>query len=279
MSVDPTPLRRLEPAELAAKADAIRKDIIKVCVKNGAGHIAPSLSCVDILTALYYRVMNLSPDPRWEQRDRLIFSKAHGGYGLYAILTDLGYIARKDWENFYQGSFLSGCVSRSVEHGIEAGCGSLGHGLPIAVGAAFGAKLQGRSYTVYCVVGDGEMQEGSNWEALQFAAKHELSNLVLIIDANSLQAMDFLKDVLSPEDPAKDLQDKPKAFGAEVRSCPGHDMARLLEGFAGLRSQRKPRALIARTVKGYGLRCMENVAKFHFRLPTPEELDLGGRAL
>jgi transketolase len=264
---------------LRAKADAIRRDVIKVCVKNRAGHIAPSLSCVDILTALYYRVMKLSQDPRWEQRDRLIFSKAHGGYGLYAILTDLGYIARKDWESFYQGSFLSGCVSRSVEHGIEAGCGSLGHGLPIAVGAAFGAKLQGRKHTVYCVVGDGELQEGSNWEALQFAAKHELSNLVIVVDANTLQAMDFLVDVLSPKDRPDHLRDKLKAFGAEVRSCAGHDMARLLEGFAGLRSQRKPRALIARTVKGYGLRCMENVAKFHFRLPTPEELDLGGRGL
>jgi transketolase len=278
MTARTAPLPRLELAELEAKADAIRKDIIQVCVKNGAGHIAPSLSCVDILTALYYRVMNVASDPRWEQRDRLIFSKAHGGYGLYAILTDLGYIARKDWESFYQGSFLSGCVSRSVEHGIEAGCGSLGHGLPLAVGAAFGAKLQGRGYTVYCVVGDGEMQEGSNWEALQFAAKHELSNLVIIVDANTLQAMDFLVDVLMPRDRPNDLQDKLEAFGAEVRACAGHDMAQLLESFASMRPGRGPRALIARTVKGYGLRCMENVAKFHFRLPTPEELDLGGRA-
>lgn len=271
-------LPRLGLPELIAKADAIRRDILRVCVKNGAGHIAPSLSCVDILTALYYRVMNISQDPGWEERDRLVFSKAHGGYGLYAILTDLGYIARKDWESFYQGSFLSGCVSRSVEHGIEAGCGSLGHGLPIAVGAAFGAKLQGRRHTVYCVVGDGEMQEGSNWEALQFAAKHELSNLVLIVDANALQAMEFLVDVLAPKDRPDDLQDKLEAFGAKVRACAGHDMARLLDSFAALRSARQPRALIARTVKGYGLRCMENVAKFHFRLPTPEELDLGGRA-
>jgi transketolase len=278
MTARPVPLPRLGLPELKAKADAIRQDIIKVCVKNGAGHIAPSLSCVDILTALYYRVMNISQDPRWEDRDRLIFSKAHGGYGLYAILSDLGYIARKDWESFYQGSFLSGCVSRSVEHGIEAGCGSLGHGLPLAVGSAFGAKLQGETYTTYCVVGDGEMQEGSNWEALQFAAKHELSNLVIIVDANALQAMDFLVDVLTPKDRPDDLQDKLEVFGAEVRACAGHEMAKLLDSFTALTSSHKPRALIARTVKGYGLRCMEGVAKFHFRLPTPEELDLGGCA-
>ena len=146
----------LTPPALRRKADAIRKDVVDVCVRNGAGHIAPSLSCVDILTVLYYRVLRISRDPRWEGRDRLIFSKAHGGYALYSILTDLGYIDRKDWESFYRGSFLSGCVSRSEGHGLEAGCGALGHGLPIAVGIAWGAKLRRKGITVYCVVGDGE---------------------------------------------------------------------------------------------------------------------------
>ncbi|MBI5240591.1 MAG: transketolase [Elusimicrobia bacterium] len=278
-STSSDPLPRLDLPALSAKADAVRRDVIKVCVANGAGHIAPSLSCVDLLTALYYRVMNIAADPLWDERDRLVFSKAHGGYGLYAILTDLGWIAHKDWESFYQGGPLSGCLSRSPERGIEAGCGSLGHGLPQAVGLAFGARLQKKRWSVYCVVGDGEMQEGSNWEALQFASKHELSDLVVVVDANALQAMDFLKDVLSPEDPVKDLREKLEAFGAETAVCAGHDMAALLEGFAGLKPGRRPRVLIARTVKGYGLRCMEGVAKFHFRLPTPEELEQGGRAL
>jgi transketolase len=279
MSAKTSPLPRLDLPALQAKADAVRKDVVEVCVKNGAGHIAPSLSCVDLLTALYHRVMNVSRDPLWEDRDRLVFSKAHGGYGLYAILADLGYIPRKDWEAFYQGGPLSGCLSRSPERGIEAGCGSLGHGLPQAAGLAFGAKLQKKSWRVYCVVGDGEMQEGSNWEALQFAAKHELSNLIIVVDANALQAMDFLKDVLSPEDPVEDLREKLEAFGAETKVCAGHDMAALLEGLAAPTPGRRPRALIARTVKGYGLTCMEGVAKFHFRLPTPEELAQGGRAL
>lgn len=161
--------KTLSDGHLCKKANQIRKDIVEVAIRNGAGHIAPSLSCVDILTALYYRIMNISRYPQWEERDRLIFSKAHGCYGLYAILADIGYIKREDWENFYKGSFLSGCVERSLENGIEASCGSLGHGLPIAVGIAFGAKLQNKSYRVYCIVGDGEMQEGSNWEAVQFA--------------------------------------------------------------------------------------------------------------
>ena len=141
--------------------------------------------------------MNLSDDPQWPERDRFVFSKSHGCYGIYAILSDIGYIRREDWENFYNGSFLMGCIERSIEHGIEVGCGALGHGLPIAVGIAFGAKLQNKKYRVYCVVGDGEMQEGSMWEAIQFAVKHELSNLTIIVDNNGLQAMDFLENVLT----------------------------------------------------------------------------------
>ena len=109
---------KLSNGELKSKADQIRKDLIGVAVKNGAGHIAPSLSCVDIITALYYRVMNLSADPQWEERDRLVFSKAHGCYGIYAILADIGYIERKDWENFYKGSFLSGCMERSFKANV-----------------------------------------------------------------------------------------------------------------------------------------------------------------
>src|SRR3990172_3289106 len=160
---------KLSNDELKKKADRIRKDLVEVAIRNGAGHIAPSLSCVDILTTLYYRIMNLSDDPQWDERDRLIFSKAHGCYGVYAILADLGYIKREDWDNFYKGSFLMGCIELSLNHGIEAGCGSLGHGLPMAVGVAFGAKLQNKAYKIYCIVCGGEMQEGSNWEAIQFA--------------------------------------------------------------------------------------------------------------
>lgn len=263
------------------KANLIRKEVVEICVKNGAGHIAPSLSCIDILVALYYRIMNLSDSPLWEDRDRLVFSKAHGCYGLYAILMDKGYIKRKDWENFYNGSHLSGCAERNLEQGIEATCGALGHGLPMAVGIAFGAKLQNKKYRVYCVVGDGEMQEGSNWEAVQFAVKHELSNLIVIIDNNRLQAMDFLENILTVQGRKDDLQRKMEAFGFMVKTCDGHnpeDIISVIEKWVKNQGKTKhPQVLIANTVKGYGLLCMENIPKFHFRLPTENELRMGNR--
>ncbi len=272
---------KLTVNQLNNKADEIRKDLEAVCIKNGAGHIAPSLSCVDILVSLYYHAMNITDDPKFEERDRLIFSKGHGVYGLYVILADIGYIKRSDWENFYKGSFLSGCVERSVEHGIEAGCGSLGHGLPMAVGIAFGAKLQNKKYRTYCIVGDGELQEGSNWEAIQFAVKHKLDNLTVIVDNNRLQAMDFLDNILTLKGGKNDLNKKFKAFGFNVSVCNGHNIRSVTGKLRNIVKQginkMMPQVLIARTIKGYGLKCMENVPKFHFRLPTVEELNQGKR--
>ncbi|OGR27060.1 MAG: hypothetical protein A2277_15340 [Desulfobacterales bacterium RIFOXYA12_FULL_46_15] len=264
---------------LEKKADMIRKRLVEVSIQNGAGHIAPSLSCVDILTYLYYQEMNINKDPEWEGRDRLIFSKAHGAYGLYAILSDIGYIDSKDWEDFYNGSFLKGCIERSPAHGIEAGCGALGHGLPMAAGVAFGARLQSLPYRTICIAGDGEMQEGSNWEAIQFAAKYKLKNLIIIVDCNGLQAMDTLSDVLSPEDFYKDLMGKFSAFGCEVILCNGHCMEELQQAFRAAQEPllQKPKAILARTVKGYGIKAMENVTKFHFRVPTKEEMAKGVR--
>ena len=263
------------------KARAITKDVVAVCIPNGAGHIAPALSCVDILVALYYRLMSLSKDPAWSERDRLVFSKAHGCYSLYSILADIGYIDRKkDWETFYRGSFLSGCVERSVAHGIDAGCGSLGHGLPLATGLAFGAKLQRIAWRTYCVVGDGEMQEGSCWEALQYAVKHELRNLTVIIDANNLQAMDFVDNVLTKNGRKDDLIQKCRGFGCVAEECDGHttmEIVRIIEAWNNDPALKAPQVLVARTIKGKGLKCMENKAKYHFRLPTEEELSMGTR--
>ncbi|OGR20648.1 MAG: hypothetical protein A3J85_07240 [Desulfobacula sp. RIFOXYA12_FULL_46_16] len=268
-----------EILKLEEKADYIRKNLVHVSIKNNAGHIAPSLSCVDILTMLYYNILNLNDDPEWEDRDRLIFSKAHGAYGLYSILADIGYLREEDWNDFYRGSFLKGCIERSPQHGIEAGCGSLGHGLPMAVGIAFGAKLRKQRYKSYCIAGDGEMQEGSNWEAIQFAVKYKLNNLIVVVDCNGLQAMDFLDKVLSPMDSYKDLSGKFQAFGCKVMTCDGHNMTELKSAFerATTDKRNQPIALLAKTVKGYGILAMENIAKFHFRVPTKEELAMGVR--
>jgi transketolase len=263
--------------DLRKKADYIRSEIIRVAVKNGAGHIASSLSSVDILTALYYGVINYRPrNSLWLMRDRVVFSKAHGCYGLYAILADKKIIPAIEWKNFYtQKSTLSGCADHRLKYGLEAGCGSLGHGLPIAVGMAFSAKLQKSNYKVFCVVGDGEMQEGSNWEALQFAVKHGLDNLTLIVDCNGLQAMGRIVNILDRT--AQDLKRRLSGFGLLTVTCNGHaadDLARTIKTVSAKNSG-TPHAVIARTIKGCGLRCMENVAKFHFRIPTPAELDMG----
>jgi transketolase len=269
----------LKKEDLLRKANYIRKNVVDIAIKNNAGHIASSLSCIDILVSLYYNIMNVSDNPTMEDRDRLVFSKAHGCYGLYAILVDIRYIKKQDWENFYKGSFLSGCVERSEEHGIEVGCGSLGHGLPQAVGIAFGAKLQNKNYKVYCIVGDGEMQEGSNWEAVQFAVKHQLGNLIVIVDKNKLQAMDFLKNVLTPENKPNILQEKFTAFGFNTAVSNGHDIEQVISKLKIWinTTDNIPKVLIAETIKGYGLLCMENVPKFHFRIPTIEELSMGNR--
>lgn len=275
----------LDLEQMQAKADYIRKDVVEVCVRNGAGHIAPSLSSIDYLTALYYRVLRHNGDPRWSERDRVVFSKAHGAYGLYSILNDLGYLEREEWEKFYlfdgetKQSRLAGCCEMDVEIGLEAGCGSLGHGLPMAVGMAYGYKSQNNPGRIYAVVGDGEMQEGSNWESLQFAAKLGLDNLTIIIDNNGLQAMDHLSNVLTEGDVTEDLHKKFEAFGCLTERCDGHDLKALtehLERYAkgGLG---RPQVLLAKCIKGYGIKAMENVAKFHFRMPTPEELAQGTR--
>ena len=263
---------------LQEKAHQIRADVISVARANGAGHIAPSLSCVDILVALYYEVMDYDArDPLWPARDRLIFSKGHGCYALYSILAEMGVIPREEWVNFYrQGqSSLPGCLERRVEFGLEAGSGSLGHGLPMAVGIAFGAKLQGHKYHVFCVSGDGEFQEGTTWEALQFAVKHQLDNLTIIIDHNRLQAMDFIVNILDRHE--SDLINRLQGFGLFPQECPGHNTYKLAQLAGELKSaaSERPNLIVAQTTKGFGLKCMENVPRFHFRLPTEAELEMG----
>lgn len=265
---------------LKNKAKQIRQNVIETAIKNKAGHIAPSLSAVDILVALYYSVMNYrSNEPQWPGRDRLIFSKAHGCYALYAILADIGVIPNQQWQDFCtEKSDLRGCAERNLDYGIEAGCGSLGHGLPIAAGLAYGAKLKGDTYRIYCIAGDGELQEGSCFEAIQFAVKHKLNNLTIIIDRNNLQAMDLLQDVL--DNHPDDIINRLKGFALQPQEVNGHDsiaIAELIDRQNNNPSE-KPNCVIAHTTKGYGLKCMENIAKFHFRLPVDDELNAGGIA-
>lgn len=245
--------------DLKKKADYIRDEILRVAIPHNAGHIAPSLSCVDILVALYYRIM--------DKGDRLIFSKAHGAYGLYAILADKGLLPKEEWDNFYiEGkSSLSGCAERNAGFGIEAGCGSLGHGLPLATGLAFGLKDR-----VFCVVGDGELEEGTAWEALQFAKRHKLGNLFVIVDNNGLSAMDFLSNIMD-----EDIPKRFEGFGFSPVFCEGNDAEKVSECIESAKDSDIPKIIIAKTTKGFGLKCMENQPKFHFRVPAKEDLEMG----
>jgi len=263
---------------LKQKANFIRDEIIRVAVPNKAAHIAPSLSCVDMLTALYYDVMSYNQNNTlWEDRDRLIFSKAHGCYGVYAILADLGVIPKKAWDSFYlEGqSDLWGCMEQDLKYGLEAGCGSLGHGLPMATGLAFGAKIQDKPYYTFCIIGDGELQEGTTWEAMQFAVKYDLNRLIVLVDWNKIQAIDFTAKMLDKK--PDDLVRRFEGFGLAPVACPGHDAVKLVETIKAVKSaiDNRPKVIIADTIKGFGLKCMENVPKFHFRLPTEEDLNMG----
>jgi transketolase len=221
-------------------ADKLRSEVMRVAFNNKKGHISSSLSCLDILTVLYYKIS--------EFNDRVILSKGHGCYGLYAIWMDKGIIDKSRWENFE----LSGCLE---------GFGSLGHGLPIAVGLAFGNKLLNKGGHVWCIAGDGEMQEGSMWEALSFMGHHQLKNITVIIDHNGLQAMDWIDNILSCN-----LYERLSGWGFSPELVDGHNHKKLEEVLSA-----KPRIVIADTIKGKGFKCMENIPKFHYRVPDDNE--------
>ena len=224
------------------KIEWLRNEVMRVAVRNKKGHIAPSLSCLDILAVWKYE--------REFKDDTIILSKAHGCYGLYAIEADLGQIPKEDWENFRL------C-------GTYDGLGSLGHGLPIGVGIAFGKKLQNLPGHVFVIVGDGELQEGSNWEALSFMKHHDLHNITMIVDHNDLQAIDKVADVMD-----QSIDNQLRGWGFRPQVCHGHDYKELKNKLL-----QHPQTLIAYTIKGKGFKCMEDKAMFHYRLPSQEELD------
>lgn len=256
---------------LAQKTKDLRRTILKTICKGGGGHIPASLSIVEILAILYNGILRVEPqkinDPN---RDRFILSKGHACVALYAILADKGFFAKEHLETFgRRGSILGGHPDMYKIPGIEASTGALGHGFPFGVGMSLAGKMDKKDYRVFILLGDGECQEGSIWEAALFAAQHKLDNLVAIIDYNKLQAMDRLDKIVSL-DP---LVDKWKAFGWEVREVDGHDIPKLQDIFKSVPFiSGKPNLIIAHTIKGKGVSFMENVPIWHFRLPNEEEM-------
>lgn len=258
---------------LEKEAREIRRHIVDMAVRAGGGHVAPSLSCVEILVALYYSVLSVSPkNPRWENRDRFILSKGHAALALYAVLARRAFFPLS-WLNTYGlvGGKLGG-MSEPTVPGVETSTGALGHGLSVGAGMAWAARMEGRSCRVFVLLGDGELQEGSVWEAAAFAGHHQLSNLVAIIDRNRLQALDETERVTCLEP----LGARWRSFGWQVAEVDGHNIDAITQR---LMIQAGPKVIIAHTVKGKGISYMENEAIWHFRVPKGEELEQARREL
>lgn len=253
----------------------IRQKTIALSCNSGAGHLAPSLSTVEMLTVLFRDFLAYNTnDAHDETRDRLIFSKGHGAYAYYIILNELGFLPQKELEKFYNGASIKGCLTQNLDYMIEASTGSLGHGLPIAVGMAQAFKMQNKKNKVICIVGDGEMQEGSNFEALALAYRFKLDNLLLIVDANELQAMDRVSDVgLDNERLAKVLS----SYTDNFSKIDGHDERLLQEKMDKFFKTKNENfsVLFCDTLKGKGVEVCENSIAHHFRCPTQDGYVLG----
>jgi transketolase len=256
--------------DLKLKSIQYRQKILRYITEAGAGHTGGSLSCVDILNVLYNRVMNVSPaNFQSDSRDRFIQSKGHSVEALYVVLADCGFFPESELKSLcqYQSPFV-GHPTRKVS-GIEMNTGALGHGLPICVGLAIAGKLDAAPYRVFTLLGDGEMAEGSNWEAAMAAAHYELDNLTAILDHNTLQITGHTRDVCGNEP----LDEKFAAFGWDICTVNGHDFAALAEALT-CKHDGKPMMIIANTVKGRGVSFMENVVSWHHGVPSAEQYEL-----
>jgi transketolase len=264
--------------EVRDRARAIRRRNVEIVRAAGLGHIGGDLSAADIVATLYFAILNVDPErPDDPERDRYIQSKGHASGVLYTTLAAAGFIPDSLLDAYMApGSPLNGHPDRKKVPGVETNTGPLGHGLPVAVGTAIAAKLDGSRRRTFVLCGDGELQEGSNWEAIMAAAHHGLDNLVLIVDRNRLQQGARTEDT-NGLDP---LDDKLAAFGWSVREVDGNDIAELLDAFDGVPfSAGRPSAVIANTIKGRGVSFMEDRVEWHHKVPTAEELERALREL
>lgn len=251
-------------------ARRIRLHALEMTSRGNSSHIGSVLSMADIVAVLYGQVMHIDPsNPKWPMRDRFILSKGHAGAGIYAVLAELGFFPISKLLTHYEdGSDLSGHVSHKGNPGIELSTGSLGHGLSVAVGIAKAACLDMAPYRVFCLLGDGECDEGSVWEAALFAAHHNLSSLYAIVDYNKIQSLGLVSDTLKLEP----FAEKWRSFGWEVLEVDGHNHNLIMEAFAPRQpGEMKPVCIIAHTIKGKGVSFMENSVLWHYRSPQNEE--------
>ena len=253
-------------------AKRIRVHALRMTSKSGASHVGAAFSCADILAVLYSRVLNVDPlNPSWPLRDRFVLSKGHAGSALYAVLAECGFFSVEKLETHYMdGSDLCGHVSHKGVPGVEVSTGSLGHGLALAAGMAYAAKLDGRRHRVFALLSDGECDEGSTWEAILFAAHHQLDRLVTIVDYNKIQSLAPVSETIGLEPFAQ----KWSSFGWAVKEVDGHNHEALADALRSVPfSIGKPSCLLAHTVKGKGVSFMENTVLWHYRVARGAEFD------
>jgi transketolase len=250
----------------------LRKTVLLMTHQAKSSHIGTNYSMIELLVVLYSRILRIKPDqPDWPNRDRFILSKGHGCAALYAILAKVGFFPVEWLDTFYQnGSRLAGHATHTDVPGIEISTGSLGHGLSIATGMALAAKRDDKSYRVFCLLSDGECDEGSTWEPILFAPQHKLDNLIAIIDYNKIQALGTVKEVIDL-DP---FTEKWQAFGWAVREINGHNLDEIEATLSRVPFEfNKPSCIIAHTVKGKGVSFMEDKLLWHYRSPQDEEFE------
>ena len=260
----------MEKLELQKIANEVRKDIVTAVHAAKAGHPGGSLSAADLFTYLYFEEMNIDPkDPKKADRDRFVLSKGHIAPALYSTLAHRGYFPVEDLTTLrHVGSYLQGHPDMKHIPGVDMSSGSLGQGSSAAVGMALAGKLDNASYRVYCVLGDGEVQEGQVWEAAMFAGARKLDNLVFVVDNNGLQIDGDIEDVCSPYP----LPDKFKAFNFNVIEIDAHDFEQIADAFKKARETKgMPTAIIMKSVKGKGVSFMENNVSWHGTAPNDEQ--------
>ena len=244
----------------------IRRDAVEMTHLSGGSHIASILSMADLLAVLYADIANVDPkNPNMENRDKIILSKGHAGAGIYSALANMGFFDREILKTHYaNGSILSGHVSHKGVPGVEFSTGSLGHGLSIGSGLAYGAKLNNSPEKVFVILGDGECDEGAIWEAALISNHFNLNNLIAIVDYNKMQSLDFVENTIS----LHPLDKKWEAFGWNVINIDGHNHGELLNAYrTAVESEKKPTVILANTIKGKGISFMENDILWHYRFP------------
>ena len=257
--------------KLQKKANLLRYHVIEMTTAAGSGHPGGSLSAADLVATLYFEVMNHDPkNPQWADRDRFVLSKGHVAPVLYAALAESGYFPVEDLLSLRKiGSKLQGHPVRGKVPGVEMSTGSLGQGLSMACGIALAGKMDCKDYWTYCLLGDGEMQSGQNWEAAMFASQYGLGKLIAFVDRNGLQIEGDTEKVMSIEP----LADKWLSFGWDVYEVDGHNIDHILGAISQAKTTDSPSVIIMRTVKGKGVSFMENNAGFHGRACKPEEYE------